>query len=264
MTISELQSLRQYVSSKTPLVLNLTNFVAMNISANALLAVGASPIMSSFPDEMEDLVAISSAVCVNIGCLDRQQIEAIRRAVTSAEKMEKPWVLDPVGVGASHDRKEFVKDLLKNHKPTIIRCNASEILEIYSLIGENNSYNVSNISRGVDVVPGLDNEQVVNAARCVALDLKTIVSVSGSIDYITDGEIVETVAFGSPLMPKVTAMGCTASAITAAFVGVFSEKPLDAAFAAMMTMGICGQKAAEMAEGPGSFEPLFIDQLYKL
>lgn len=259
----DLRLFRQCLSEKAPIVLNITNYVAMNMSANALLALGASPIMSFYPAEMEDLVDISSAVCVNIGCLDNMQIEAIDMAVSRAEKRGKPWVLDPVGVGASHVRQELVGRLLDKYHPSVIRCNASEILEIYKIMIGEKCENV-NISRGVDVVPGIDDEIVIEAANKVAARYSTVVSVSGAIDYITDGNVVECVKYGSPIMPKVTAMGCTASAITAACLAITSEKPLAAAIAAMNIMGICGERSASKADGPGSFVSFFIDQLYRV
>lgn len=255
MDSNELLAFRERVSEKAPLVLNITNYVAMNINANALLAVGASPVMSFYPKEMRDMVEICSSVCVNIGCLDAQQETAIREALPAAVQFAKPWVLDPVGVGASHARLQFVDELVADFRPAVIRCNASEILTIAGAVQ-------ITPSRGLDAAPGLDDEMVVQAARMVAAKYKTVVSVSGAVDYITDGETVNSVSLGSPLMPKVTAMGCTASAITAAFVATEPGNPLHAAYAAMLTMGYCGQKAAEKAGGPGSFVPLFIDQLY--
>ena len=175
---SDLRLFSQCLSEKAPIILNITNYVAMNMSANALLAVGASPIMSLYPAEMEDLVAISSAVCVNIGCLDNMQIEAIDRAVSMAEKSGKPWVIDPVGVGASHVRQELVGRLLEEHHPSVIRCNASEILGIHKMMSVGNCEGI-HISRGVDVVPGIDDERVIEAANEVAARYSVVVSVSG-------------------------------------------------------------------------------------
>lgn len=261
MNDNDLRLLCQCLSEKAPIVLNITNYVAMNMSANALLAVGASPIMSFYPAEMEDLVDISSAVCVNIGCLDNLQIEAIDTAVGRAEKRGKPWVLDPVGVGASHVRSELVGRLLEQYRPSVIRCNASEILCIYAIMHRGNEVAVSH---GVDTMHGLDDAKVVEAAMKVAERYKTVVSVSGATDYITDGKTVESVMSGASVMPMVTAMGCTASAITAALVGITPDEPLKAAHAAMAVMGICGERAAAKADGPGSFVSLFIDQLYRV
>ena len=251
MTVNDLPRLRDALRVKAPLVLNITNYVAMNISANALLSVGASPLMSFYADEMDDLMAHADSLCVNIGCLDSQQVAAIRRAVTAAECAGKPWVLDPVGVGASKARTSIVNELLTSHHPTIIRCNASEIMAIHQ----------SSATRGVDADTSLSDDDVIKAAKNVALRYNTVVSVSGATDYITDGSTLYKVTLGSPLMPRITAMGCTASAITAAFAATV-DNPLDAAHASMLLMGYCGSRAAERAEGPGTFVPHFIDELH--
>ena len=101
------------VREKSPLVHCITNYVAMSINANALLAIGASPLMSFCPEEMEEIVAISSALVVNIGCLDRQEIEAMKIAARTADHLGKPWVLDPVGAGASRIRTQTALDLIR-------------------------------------------------------------------------------------------------------------------------------------------------------
>jgi len=221
----------------------------MSINANALLAVGASPLMSFCPEEMEEIVGIASALVVNIGCLDRQEIEAMGIAAAAAHRLGKPWVLDPVGAGASRIRTQTALDLIRNSHPTVIRGNASEIL---CLAGEQIT------SRGVDT--SALSSDAVEAAKALALSSEAIVSVSGPVDYITDGTTVYTIANGHPLMSRITAMGCTASVITGAFVAAGADALL-AARNAMALMGIAGERAAERCAGTGSMEMHFIDEL---
>lgn len=237
------------VREKSPLVHCITNYVAMSINANALLAVGASPLMSFCPEEMEEIVGISSALVVNIGCLDRQEIEAMRIAAATAHRLGKPWVLDPVGAGASRIRTQTALDLIRDFHPTVIRGNASEIL---CLAGERIT------SRGVD--SSSLSSDAVEGAKALALNGGDVVSVSGPVDYITDGTNVLTIANGHPLMSRITAMGCTASAITGAFIAAGGET-LQAARNAMALMGIAGERAAARAAGTGSMEMHFIDEL---
>lgn len=211
----------------------------MNFAANALLAVGASPIMSFCPAEMEELVTLCGALSINIGCLDNQLIEASETAAAKASGLGRPWVLDPVGVGASKLRTRIAVELISKYHPTVIRGNASEII---CLAREICSFEHScGVSHGVDSCA--DSGDAVAAAKCLAAAVGTVVSVSGPTDYITDGEQVEVVTDGSPLMPQVTAMGCTATAITAAFLAVDSD-PLRAATFAMLLMGKAGARAA--------------------
>ena len=221
----------------------------MSINANALLAVGASPLMSFCPEEMEEIVRISSALVVNIGCLDRQEIEAMSIAAATAHCLGKPWVLDPVGAGASSIRTQTALSLIRNDHPTVIRGNASEIL---CLAGEQIT------SRGVD--SSALSSDAVEGAKALALSSGAVVSVSGPVDYITDGSTVLTISNGHPLMSRITAMGCTASVITGAFVAAGADT-LEAARNAMALMGIAGERAAARASGTGSLEMHFIDEL---
>ena len=237
------------VREKSPLVHCITNYVAMSINATALLAIGASPLMSFCPEEMEEIVAISSALVVNIGCLDRQEIEAMKIAARTADYLGKPWVLDPVGAGASRIRTQTALDLIRESHPTVIRGNASEIM---CLAGEEIT------SRGVD--SSALSSDAVEGAKALALSSGAIVSVSGPVDYITDGTIVATVENGHPLMARITAMGCTASVVTGAFVAA-GEDALLAARNAMALMGVAGERAAARAAGTGSMEMHFIDEL---
>lgn len=221
----------------------------MSINANALLAIGASPLMSFCPEEMEEIVGIASALVVNIGCLDRHEIEGMTIAAATAHRLGKPWVLDPVGAGASRIRTQTALDLIRNSHPTVIRGNASEIM---CLAGEEIT------SRGVDT--SALSSDAVEGAKALALSSGAIVSVSGPVDYITDGTQVATVENGHPLMARITAMGCTASVVTAAFVAA-GDDTLLAARNAMALMGVAGERAAARAAGTGSMEMHFIDEL---
>ena len=102
--------------------------------------------------------------------------------------------------------------------------------------------------------------RTVEAANALAISSGAVVSMSGPVDYITDGTTVLTIANGHPLMSRITAMGCTASVITGAFIAA-GEDSLMAARNAMALMGIAGERAAERASGTGSMEMHFIDEL---
>lgn len=240
------------IREQSPLVHNITNYVAMNIAANALLAIGASPLMSFCKEEMEEIVSISSSLVINIGCLDQNEIEGMHAAAATAHKLGKPWVLDPVGAGASTLRTQTSMELIRKYKPAIIRGNASEIM---CLAGEEIK------SKGVD--SSASSSSAIEAAKSLALSTGAVVSVSGETDYITDGTRVGTIANGSPLMPKVTALGCTASAVTGAFAAI-SNDYFNAALNAMALMGVAGELAAEDCPGTGTLALRFIDNLSKL
>lgn len=240
------------VRRRSPLVHNITNYVAMNFSANALLAIGASPLMSSEPEEMAEISAVSSALVINTGCLERIQIEAMTAAADSAHSSGKPWVLDPAGAGISRIRNSAIRNLISSCRPTLIRGNASEIM---FLAGADST------PKGMDSVD--DSKAAVEYAVRLARASGSVVAVSGQEDFVTDGRMIVGILNGSPVMAKVTAMGCTASAVAGAFLAV-DGNALEATANAMALMGVAGETAASASAGPGSFVPEFLDALANL
>ncbi len=240
------------IRTQSPLIHNITNYVVMNNTANALLALGASPVMAHSVDEVEEMTGIASSLVINIGTLDATWVEAMLMAGKTALFKGKPVVLDPVGAGATTYRSRVCKKLIEECNPSIIRGNASEIIALLDTQAQ---------TKGVDSTNTSDS--ALNSAEALAHQTKSVVVISGEIDYITDGTTVETVKNGNPMMAKVTGMGCTATAIVAAFAAVNSNY-LEAALHAMSVMGICGEVAAEYSRGNGSLQVNFLDTLFNL
>lgn len=237
---------------QSPLVHNITNYVVMNNTANALLAIGASPVMAHAKNEVTDMVNIASSLVINMGTLSEQWVDAMIQAGIAARSKNTPIVFDPVGVGATTYRTQTAKQIIKTCKPQIIRGNASEIM---SLI------NTKVQTKGVDSTESTFT--AVEASKQLAIQTKSIVVISGEIDIITNGEVLIFIRNGSPLMPRVTGMGCTATALMGAFAAV-NTNLLEAAAHTMAIMGITGELAAKKSSGPGSLQINFIDQLYNL
>lgn len=326
---------------KKPLVVNITNYVAMTPSANALLAIGASPIMVMEPSEVEEIVEKSSALVLNLGVLECGQLEAMKLAAARADELDIPWALDPAGVGMSWFRTSAALKLLRAFRPAVIRGNASEIVTLALNLDESIQINTEepitiSASGGLDFKPAfesrvasmtnsdssysentgshydtsdshrsrrykeernkrefsclfseidaelpsaeidfqakgvdssIDSTMAIDYAKSLARMTGSVVSLSGATDYITDGERVVSISNGSSLMPRVTAMGCIASAITAAFLAVetsssivgideaghheravksSSKNVFSAAVNAMALMGVAGQRAQEL------------------
>ncbi|MPZ57196.1 MAG: hydroxyethylthiazole kinase [Rhizobiales bacterium] len=242
---SALQALR----ARRPLVQNITNYVAMTISANVLLALGASPAMVHAAEEVEEFVAISDALVVNIGTLSPAWVTAMRRAVARAAALGKPWVLDPVGCGATPYRTDVATELA-GMRPTIVRANASEVLSLAGVAGA--------AAKGVDSTTRSDD--AVAAAMALAHRIGTVVAVTGATDYVTDGSCLVTIESGHALMSWSTALGCALSATAGAFTAVVA--PLDAAIAALAVFGAGGAEAAERCRGPGHLSAEICDALY--
>lgn len=246
-TWATLQRLRERV----PLVQSITNYVSMDVTANALLAIGAAPAMVHAAEEVEEFVGIAHALVINIGTLSPPWVEAMRLAADRAVALGKPWVLDPVGAGATRYRTGTARELAER-RPTIVRGNASEILAVAG---------AANATRGVDSAHA--SSDAVESARALARQLGCVVAVTGAVDYVTDGARTLSVANGHPLMTRVTALGCSATAIVAAFAAVHAD-PLVATAAALAALGVAGEIAARDSTGPGTFRWKLLDALYLL
>ena len=240
------------VRTKSPLVHSITNYVVMNNSANALLSIGASPVMAHWKDEMEEMTAIAGALVINIGTLDTEWIEGMKAAGIAASRRGTPIVLDPVGAGATSQRTNAAWEIINLCHPTIIRGNGSEIMALVDADVK---------SKGVD--SSASSDDALSAAKKLAADTGAVVVISGETDYITNGNDVYTVEGGDPIMTSVTGLGCTATALTGAFAAVEPD-PMVAATAAMAVMSLAGERAAVNARGNGSMQMHFLDELYNL
>lgn len=240
------------VRTQAPLVHSITNFVVMNTTANALLAIGASPIMAHAPEELPELAAITSSLVLNIGTLTRPWIESMVLAGQAARARGIPVVLDPVGAGASSLRTDTALDIMKHVRPAVVRGNASELMALAgTTLG----------TRGVDSAHAV--HAAVESARMLAKRHGCIAVISGPEDVVTDGESVWLVKGGCPLMPRVTGMGCTATALIGAYLAV-AGNALEAAITGMAVMAAAGGLAGGRSQGPGSFQVAFLDALYLL
>ena len=237
------------IRAERPLVHNITNYVVMNTTANALLAIGASPVMAHAIEEVEEMVSLAGALVINIGTLSTPWVKAMIKAGKKAHRRKIPVVLDPVGCGATRFRTTVAQEIMREAAPTIIRGNASEIS---SLLGHEAG------TRGVESRQTPD--QVMDEARALSTSARCVVSVSGPVDLVVEGNVVVRISNGHPMMAKVTGMGCTASAIMGAFAAA-NPQSLKAAAHAMAVMGIAGEMAAERSAGPGSFQMHFLDAL---
>ncbi|MGY6633891.1 MAG: hydroxyethylthiazole kinase [Alkalilacustris sp.] len=233
-----------------PLVHNITNFVAMNVMANVLLAAGASPAMVHAREEAAEFAAIAQALSVNIGTADPAWGAAMQEAAAVMAASGKPWAFDPVGVAATAFRRDLAGELLAA-RPTIIRGNASEILTLAGMGGA---------ARGVDA--GDSVEAAEEAARLLARRTGGIVAATGPVDFVTDGTRAFRVGNGHPLMTRVTVLGCSLTGLAAAFA--VEQPPLEAVTAALAYYGLAGERAATVAQGPGSFQVAFLDALAAL
>jgi len=245
-------SLRRLRETK-PLVHQITNYVVMNETANATLALGALPVMAHAREEVEEMAAIAGALVLNIGTLSPDWVESMLLAGRAANEHGVPVVLDPVGAGATRYRTETAQRILSEVRVDVLRGNAGEVATLVGVAAEVRG--VESIGAGGDPA-----DLALEAAR--RLDL--VASVTGPVDHVSDGERVIRIENGDALMATITGTGCMSSALTGCFLAVNRECPLEAAAEALVAFGVAGEEAARDAKGPGSFHVALYDALAAL
>ncbi|HMQ40320.1 MAG TPA: hydroxyethylthiazole kinase [Paracoccus sp. (in: a-proteobacteria)] len=233
-----------------PLVQNMTNYVAMNVMANVMLAAGASPAMVHAEEEAPEFAAIASALTINIGTFSAPWARAMLKTAAAARAAGRPWVLDPVAVGATSYRREIGAQLLAQ-RPSVVRGNASEIL---ALSGR------AVAGKGADSVDEVASAEA--AASRLALNHGMVVAVTGAVDFVTDGTRAVRISNGHDMMPRITALGCSLTGLVGAFVA--SQPAFGATVATISYFGLAGEIAGRNSSGPASFQVALIDALYSL
>lgn len=239
------------VRNQAPLVHHITNWVTASDCANIVKAFGGSPVMAHAKEEAAEMACISSAVVVNIGTLDSFIIDAMKLAVTAANKKGIPVILDAVGAGSTKFRNDMLKELMQN-KIDVIKGNASEIASAAGI-------NVS--TKGVDC--GHVSGDMIEIAKQFANEKECVVAVTGKEDICTNGESVLLIKNGSPMMPKIVGTGCMAASVIGTFCAVEKDY-LFASAAALVCFEIAAENADKTSEGPGTFRNKLFDKISTL
>lgn len=253
------------VRDASPLVHCITNYVTVNDCANAVLACGASPIMSDEPEDVEDIVSACSALVLNIGTLNECSVQAMRIAGRRARELGRPIVLDPVGAGASRLRTNVAAELVEGLGVSVIRCNMSEAKAIAGVGGA---------PHGVDALTddAVDEGGLAAAAdfaRSLSAKTGAIVAITGAIDIAADAERAFAVMGGSPMMGRITGAGCMLSCVCGAYAGAASASSalLEHVVACVAQFGVAGEIAASRMspqDGNGSFRAYLLDALFNM
>ncbi len=247
--LQKIPELLNEVKSKNPLTHCITNFVTVNDCANAVLAIGASPIMSEDIEEVAEVVSIADALVINIGKLSHEQVEAMKISSAQANKINTPVILDPVGVGISQLRNKVTLEIIENYKLAAIRGNITEIKTIAKLTG---IISESNTAKGVDVsesdIITQDNlNENADVISKLAAKLDTVILASGPIDILSDGETTIAIDNGDEMMPYITGSGCMLSSADGVHVGQ-SDMPAKTARSMIGEDKILGVSAANIKE----------------
>ncbi|HET7856310.1 MAG TPA: hydroxyethylthiazole kinase [Gaiellaceae bacterium] len=246
---ADLRELRQ----RKPLIHQITNYVVMNETANATLALGALPVMAHAREEVEEMASVAGALVLNIGTLSQPWIEAMLLAAKEANAAGAPVVLDPVGAGATKFRTETAMRILAEADIAVVRGNAAEVATLAGREAE---------IRGVESIGA--GESGAELAQAAARELGCVAAVTGPVDHVSDGGRSIAVANGHELLGTVSGTGCMATAVTGSFLAVAADRPLEAAAEALVAFGVAGEDAARAAKGPGTFHAALYDALYNL
>ena len=237
---------------RKPLVHSITNYVVMNETANAVLALGALPVMAHAADEVQEMVGLAGALVLNIGTLEESWIDSMLLAGAAANERGVPVVLDPVGAGATTYRTDTAKRILDSVNVAVLRGNAGEVATLVGVEAE---------VRGVESI-GVGGD-AAELAREAAKTLGLVASVTGVVDHVSDGERTVAVANGHELLAAVTGTGCMSTVLTGCFLAA-KDDVLEAAAEALVAFGVAGEDAAEVSSGPGSFHVALYDALAAL
>lgn len=258
------------VRDTTPLAQSFTNFVTINLVANAQLAVGGTAAMSYLPDDVLDIAAICGATYINVGTLLPFYKDALADIARGLHDQGKPWVLDPVAAGLGATRTAILESF-RDVPPTVVRGNASEIIVLDRMweLSDMTADAGEPTTRPAGVESADEVESAMPAARRIARHLAAhsndgqgAVAVSGAVDFVTDGTRDYRLPGGSALMTKITGAGCSLGGVVGTYLAV--ADPLTAAMAASLHFNRAGEVAEAAAHGPGSFQTEFLDALWNV
>lgn len=246
--IEQINTIRKSVKIQNPLVHCITNPISINQCANAVLAVGARPMMAEHPDEVGDITATANSLVLNLGNITDARMKSMLISAEIADKNNIPFVIDLVGIACSELRRNFATKLLKNNVPTVIKGNYSEI---------NALYNLEYKSAGVDA-ENLETEYISRVAVKLAQKYGTVVLASGKTDIITDGKKLVYINNGTPVLAEITGTGCMLGMLCGCYLSVCNN--IYGAITACSVLGICGE-LAETDKGNGSFAVNLMDNI---
>lgn len=234
------------LSSRSPLIHCITNYVTAGDTANMLLAAGASPIMADNPAESAEITSAAQGLVINLGTPSESKIRAMINSGIAANSAQIPVVFDPVGVGGSQLRRNAAAEITEKVKLSAVRGNISELCYLAGF---------STKEQGVDAA--LTEIPPEKAAKAAAQRLNCVCAVTGELDVISDGKRCVTIQNGSKLLKKITGAGCMTSALCAAFISVSDE--FIGTAAGIGFMDLCGEIAEKSSNGMGQFRMALFD-----
>ena len=239
------------LKAKRPLVFHVTNAVAAALQANICLAVGASPLMSQYPEETTELIDIAQGFLVNLGTPTEAALAAVTQGMKAANAKGCFTLLDPVGYGASRFRIESTGALLKKYSFSILKGNAGEISLLAGAGGS---------TKGVDTLSGGDLKRGVSE---LSQRFGCVTCATGEVDHVSDGKSTVCVRGGSERLPFLSGSGCAAGTVILSVTAACGDAALGT-LCGLLAMGIASERAEKKCAGSGTFAAFLTDELYLL
>lgn len=247
--VNDINIIRDNVKSEAPLIHSITNPISINQCANAVLAVGARPIMAEHPEEVSEITQVSKALCLNLGNITDVRMKSMLISAKTAKQNSIPIILDLAGVACSQLRRQFAGEIIKVCCPTIIKGNYSEINALYNPLYK---------SSGVDADLSLAKAQISKIAISLSNQTGSIILASGKTDIVSDAKKLIYINNGSAQLASVTGTGCMLGTLAACYLSACND--IRAAVTACAVLGISGE-LAETDKGSGSFMIRLMDNL---
>ncbi len=224
-----------------PLIHCITNPISINICANAILGIGARPVMAEHPCEVSYITQCSQALLLNLGNITDARYKSIMLSAKTTKKNNIPFVLDLAGVACSKLRRRLAKKIMKKYIPNLVKGNYSEIMALFDM-----DYK----SAGVDADKSISLSMIEGVVIKLSKRFNTTVLASGKTDVISDGKTLVYVNNGTHLLSGITGTGCMQGALAAVCL---SQCPgIKGVAEACAIMGVCGE-LSETDEGSGTF-----------
>ena len=252
MTANEINRIRDKLKEKEPLIHAITNPISINQCANAVLALGARPMMAEHPREVGEITSTAGALLLNLGNITDVRMESMKISLSAAKRAKVPVVLDAVGTACSKLRRDFTFELLSISAPDVIKGNYSEIAALAL-----DDYR----SSGVDADETFTEQRAAEYAVKLAKKYGNTVLASGKTDIVTDGRKIALIKNGVPRLGKITGTGCMLGVICASLLSV--SDGYGAALASSAVLGISGE-LADFAKGSGNFFVSLMDNLSQI
>ncbi len=253
MDFTEVEKAFRELREKSPVVVQITNFVSAEFQADCTLFIGAHPVMPVSFKEVKEILFVANSLLVNTGNLTDERMLAIKEALRVAGERGLPVVLDPVGCNVSSFRRDFVLDILENYRIDVIKGNAAEISAI---VGEHLSF------KAIETTKDMTDDRIAPMLEKISNKYDCVVVSTGKVDFVALSSDMILITGGTPFLKWVSGIGCCIGSIVASLLTI--REPFEASVLSLQAVKVISVRAAVGMDAPGDFKSRFLNELYLL